>query len=232
MPLFNLLQSVPEIQRDVSARLVNKEQNREIACQFGFEYFDGPREQGYGGYIYDGRWVKISKSAKARYSLQPGMRILDIGCAKGYFVYDLSQEISGLEAFGMDVSEYALSHAKPEIKDKLLLGSAHQLPFPDDSFDAVCAINTIHNLEPVECQKAIKEIVRVCKYPQNCFIQVDAYRTREELQLFEAWMLTAKTYLTPSGWEALFEESEYEGDYFWTILKPETSEYLLQPNLD
>lgn len=222
MALFNLLKTVPNIRRNVSARLVNKEANRREAMLFGEAYFDGPREQGYGGYRYDGRWVAVAETIRDRYDLQPGQRVLDIGCAKGFLVHDLMQVVPGLEAFGLDISSYALEHAMPEVKEHLKLGNALELPYPDNHFDAVLCINTIHNLDQVGCQQALAEINRVLKKPQNAFVQVDAYRNDAELELFEAWMLTAKTYLKPEEWEALFMEAGYDGDYFWTILELDT----------
>ncbi len=216
MAFFNLLGAQPQVTRDLNARRVNKAANREIACQFGREYFDGSREQGYGGYRYDGRWQRVAQTAREHYGLDETHRVLDIGCAKGFFVYDLMNEIPGLEAYGVDVSEYALSQAPEAIHMNLFKASATRLPFPSDYFDAVFAINTLHNLERAECIVALKEINRVCKFPHQCFVQVDAYHNLEEKQLFEDWMLTAKTYCTPDEWLALFKEAAYLGDYFWT----------------
>ena len=47
----------------------NKSYNRELALKFDKEYFDGTREQGYGGYSYDGRWVKVAKKINKLYNL-------------------------------------------------------------------------------------------------------------------------------------------------------------------
>jgi SAM-dependent methyltransferase len=223
MPLFNLLHTVPTVRRDVTARLRDKERNRAAALRFGREYFDGAREQGYGGYHYDGRWQAVARTAQERYGLGAGQRVLDIGCAKGFFVHDLLRTVPGLDAVGLDISSYALAAADPAVRDRLLLGNAVSLPFPDQSFDAVFAINTLHNLDGEELRKALGEIRRVVRDPRQCFIQVDAYRDEAERELFEAWMLTAKTYCTPDQWQALFEQAGYRGDYFWTILELETS---------
>lgn len=220
--MFNLLQTVPDIPRDVTARLKNKEANRRISSQFGEAYFDGPREQGYGGYTYDGRWLAVARTATERYKLRSGQRVLDIGCAKGYFVHDLMQEVPGLDAVGLDISEYALREAKSEVAHRLQLGNAKELPYPDQSFEAVFAINTLHNLDRQDCIIALKEMKRVSKDPRHLFVQVDAYRDPAEKELFEAWMLTAKTYCMPEQWEALFEEAGYQGDYYYTILNPKT----------
>tara|TARA_A100000171_G_scaffold1261_3_gene1442 strand:+ start:11467 stop:12141 length:675 start_codon:yes stop_codon:yes gene_type:complete len=219
MPEFNLLESVGEITRDVSARMANKEENRKEAMKFGMAYFDGPREQGYGGYGYDGRWMTVAEKAVSRYDLRAGDRVLDIGCAKGFFVRDLLHGRVQIDGYGIDVSEYAIKNCHPDVVGRLHIGNALKLPFPDNSFDAVFAINILHNLDRNECIEALREIIRVSKRPDATFVQVDAYRDERELSLFEAWMLTAKTYCRPDEWEKLFEDAGYKGDYFWTILK-------------
>jgi len=214
----NLLQSLPtKIVRDVAARRRDKARNRAVALRFGQEYFDGPREQGYGGYRYDGRWLPVAKEIMSHFGLAPGCRVLDVGCAKGYLVKDLMAVCPGLEVFGLDISEYAVRACEPETRGRLCIGTADLLPFADNAFDAVICINTVHNLEPDRCVMALREIERLA--PGRGFVQVDAYRTDEEKRVFEDWMLTARTYRTPDGWRTLFREANYRGDYFWTILE-------------
>jgi len=222
MPEINLLESLPKTVRNVGARLREKERNREIALNFGVEYFDGPREQGYGGYIYDGRWIPVAHRLIAHFGLRPGHRVLDVGCAKGFLVKDLLEACPGLEVYGLDISDYALQKAVPETAGRLVRGTADFLPFPSGSFDAVISINTVHNLARVDCVKALSELQRLGA--GRAFVQVDAYRTPEEKSVFEDWMLTAKTYCTPAEWRDLFDEAGYTGDYYWTILEidPET----------
>lgn len=217
MAEVNLLQAYPKAARDVAQRVKDKEANRELASKFGFEYFDGPREQGYGGYHYDGRWVPIARRFVAHFGLKPGDRVLDVGCAKGFLVKDLTDVCPGLRVYGLDISDYALKNAHEDVRGRVVCGSCDALPYPDRTFDAVICINTIHNLEPVRCAAAVREIQRVSK--DRGFIQVDAYRSAAERQLFEDWMLTAKTYSTPQAWEALFMSCDYTGDYYWTLLE-------------
>ena len=148
MAEVNLLKTYPKAVRDIAKRLQGKDANRALALKFGFEYFDGPREQGYGGYRYDGRWVPIARTFVAHFGLKSGDRVLDVGCAKGFLVKDLADVCPGLEVFGLDISEYALTSAHHDIAGRLVRGSCDTLPFDDGSFDAVICINTIHNLEP------------------------------------------------------------------------------------
>ena len=123
----------------------------------------------------------------------------------------------GIHLQGLEISNYAISCAPEEVKNKIIQGNCKKLDFEKNSFDAVICINTIHNLEMEDCKKAIKEIQRVSS--GNAFIQVDAYRNENELEIFKDWMLTAKTYLKPNQWIELFNEAGYTGYYFWTILE-------------
>jgi len=221
MPMLNLLQSAPKAVRDIDARRVNKEANRAAALKFGVEYFDGTREQGYGGYKYDGRWVDVARRIIDHWDLKPGDRILDIGCGKGFLVKDLSDMMPELDVVGIDISDYALENAHPDAASRLSKASCDDLPFEDDSFRLALAFNTIHNLKPDGCLKALKEMQRVA--PRGGFVQVDAYRSEDERQIFEDWMLTAQTYLKPDGWKEMFEQAGYTGDYYWTILEADGS---------
>lgn len=213
----NLLARYPRAKRNVKARLGNKEENRRVALQFGREYFDGTREQGYGGYRYDGRWLPIAEDIVRHFGLKAGDRILDVGCGKGFLVKDLMKACPGLEAFGIDISEYAVTNCEPEVAGRLRVGNATHLPFPDNSFQAVISINTIHNLERAGCVQALREMQRLA--PGRGYVQVDAYRNPEERQIFEDWMLTARTYGTPDAWREILRDAGYTGDYFWTILE-------------
>lgn len=218
MPEVDLLRRYPRAKRNIQKRSeAQTPENIRIARQYGFEYFDGTREQGYGGYRYDGRWVPIAQDMVAHWALKPGDRVLDVGCAKGFLVKDLMAVRPGLEAFGLDVSEYALMRCEPEVVGRLHLGCATRLPFPDGSFQAVVSINTLHNLERDDCIRAVREIERLA--PGRGYIQVDSYRTPEEKDLFLSWVLTAKTHYEPAGWIALFEEAGYTGDYGWTVVE-------------
>jgi cyclopropane fatty-acyl-phospholipid synthase-like methyltransferase len=212
---INLLNSYPRAKRDVSSRHAAQENQKSIAMEFGKEYFDGDRTQGYGGYRYDGRWIPVAKDLCEYWQLKSGDRILDIGCAKGFLIKDLMSVCPGLVVFGMDISMYAITHAESEVEGCIVVGNAAFLPFPSNYFNAAISINTIHNLEKEQCFKAICEMQRVA--PNGGYIQVDSYRTSEEKELFLKWVLTAKTHYDPSGWKKMFSEAGYTGDYYWTI---------------
>ena len=215
---MNLLRSVPRTARNVAARAEAKTPEVLAEAQkFGQAYFDGPRACGYGGYVYDGRWIAVARDIVEHFGLGPGMRVLDIGCAKGFLVADLMSVCPGLEAFGLDISEYALKHGHPDVVGRLHLGDCVALPFPDASFDVVLAINVIHNLDRPGAVRALKEIVRVGR-GDKAFVQVDAYRTEAEKAEFESWVLTARYVDYPTNWYRLFDEAGYRGDWAWTFV--------------
>jgi ubiquinone/menaquinone biosynthesis C-methylase UbiE len=216
MAEVNLLRSLPQGKRNVQARETAKtDEHIRVSKEYGETYFDGPREYGYGGYGYDGRWIPVAADIIEHFGLKPGDRVLDVGCAKGFLVKDLLA--AGIDAYGVDVSEYALMNCEPEVIGRLQIGSAEKLPFPDESFAAVLSLNTIHNLARPACITAIQEIERLA--PGKGFIQVDSYRTPEQKEVFESWVLTAEFYDYPEGWIALFDEAAYTGDYYWTIIQ-------------
>src|SRR3989338_8339335 len=117
-----------------------------IAKQFDVDYWDGDRKFGYGGHQYDGRWRAVAERMVAHYGLKPGDKILDIGCGKGFLLYEFTQIIPDIQVIGIDISQYALENAKEEIKPFIQLGHAKELNFPSQHFDFVISINSLHNL--------------------------------------------------------------------------------------
>ena len=67
--------------RDYLARVTQRDKAdvAEMAVKFDYDYWDGSRETGYGGYNYDGRWRKVADAMVAAYGIKPGMRVLDVG---------------------------------------------------------------------------------------------------------------------------------------------------------
>jgi SAM-dependent methyltransferase len=218
MAEVDLLRALPHTKRNIQRRKEAKDPAVvAISKQYGEMYFDGPREYGYGGYRYDGRWIPVARDIIDHFGLKPGMRVLDVGCAKGFLVKDLMLACPGLEAFGLDISYYAIMHGEPEVIGRLHLGTAEKLMFPDHSFDCVLCLNTVHNFPRPRAIKVMQEIERVSG--GHAFVQVDSYHTPEQKEIFESWVLTAEFYDYPQGWIELFEEAGYTGDYYWTIIE-------------
>jgi protein-L-isoaspartate(D-aspartate) O-methyltransferase len=189
----------------------DKAESAEIAIKFGQEYWDGERHLGYGGYRYDGRWRSVAQAMVDHYQLRPGSRILDVGCGKGFLLYEFTQVLEGVEVAGIDISDYAIRHAKEEVKPFLKVGSATSLPFPDDHFDYVVSVNTLHNLYNYELWYALREIERVGKGAKH--IVIESYRNEREKANLLYWQLTCRTFWSPPEWEWFFKQAGYTGDY-------------------
>lgn len=212
---LDLLAKYPKTKRNLSQREIDKsEETRAIAREFGPEFFDGDRKYGYGGLTYNAKyWSHVVHDIEAHYGPLEKSSLLDVGCAKGFMLYDIKRAFPETNLQGVDVSEYAISHSHPEIKQFLRVADARELPFNDDSFDVVISINTIHNLNYGDCMLALSEIQRVSR--KHSFVMVDAYANEEEKNRMLAWNLTAKTILSEEGWKKMFDDSGYNGDYYW-----------------
>ena len=212
----DLLRSIPRPKRNLSQR--SESRSEDIIAEskkYGQMYFDGPRDYGYGGYRYDGRWKSVAVDVIKHFGLEPGSRVLDVGAAKGFLVKELLD--LDIDAYGADISEYAVTNCHPDVIGRLHVASADHLCFPDQSFAAVLAIDVIHNLPRHRAAVALREVQRLSN--GRAYVRVDSYRTPEEKRVFEGWVLTAEFHGYPQDWLNLFNEVGYEGDYSWTIIQ-------------
>ena len=214
---IDLLSKYPKVKRDLTARLEAKsEEARAIGRRFDFDYFDGDRNHGYGGFTYQARfWKPVVPDLVSHFNLTEESRVLDVGCAKGFFLHDLKEALPRIDVHGVDISQYAIENSIETVRNYLSVGDARKLEFEDDSFDFVMSINTIHNLNRDDCAQALREIQRVSG--GRAFITVDAYRNEIEKERMEAWNLTALTMMSVNEWVDFFEEVGYHGDYYWFI---------------
>lgn len=211
---LNLIQKLHKATiRDYVKRVTdNKIQAMETARKFEFDYWDGERRYGFGGYKYiPGHWAEMAKSLIEKYSLSNSSKILDIGCGKGFLLYELQLLLPNIEVWGIDVSHYALTNMHPEIKGNFFNQDArNKLSFEDNFFDLCISINTFHNFELPEVVLAISEMQRLAK---EKYLVVEAYRNLEEFFNLQCWALTAPTLIQPREWKWLFELAKYNGDF-------------------
>ena len=187
------------------------------AKKWGYDYWDGSRKICYGGYYYDGRWKKIAKKFIKYYNLNNNSKILDVGCGKGFLVYELKKLLPKAKIYGIDISKYALRNCKKEVKDSLFFGSACNLKFNSNFFDLVISLNTLHVLHCFDFYKAIKEINRVSK--KDSYICVESYRNEEEKMNLLYWQVTCEMFCSVKEWDWWFKLTEYKGDYSYIFFK-------------
>ncbi len=203
-------------QRDYLARVNDKEfpkaKAAALAKKWDFDYWDGDRRINYGGYRYmEGRWEKVARAMADHYGLKAGDRILDVGCGKGFLLFDFTKVVPGIEVHGIDISDYAIANCKEAIKDRVQVGNATSLPFPDKHFDLVYSLTTLHNLHNYDLDKSLREIERVGK--KNKYICVESYRNEVEKANLLYWQVTCEAFCTPEEWDWWFRQTGYTGDH-------------------
>lgn len=199
--------------RDYRGRMVAaKPQWMAKAREYGFEYWDGDRQYGYGGYRYmPGRWRPVAQALIDTYKLGPGSRLLDVGCGKGFLLYEMQLLQPGLELHGFDLSAYALDHRHPDLRARLHVGRAEEpYPFTDGSFDLVISLGCLHNLGIAALGRALGEIGRVGR---QAYVLVESFRNDTELCNLQCWALTCASFHDPDGWRWLFDHFGYHGDH-------------------
>ncbi len=203
---------------------LNRMKNEKVFCmkeakKYAYNYWDGNRKFGYGGYKYiPGRWQPIAKKMIRDFKLTNNSRVLDIGCGKGYLLYELKLLLPKIKIIGLDISNYAIKNAKKEIKSciKVFDLRKKKLPFIKKNFDLVLSLGTLHNFRLSELIFALKEISRVSK---NSYIMVESYKNDQELFNLQCWALTAEMFLDKNEWIKLFESCNFTGHYEFIYFK-------------
>jgi SAM-dependent methyltransferase len=212
-----LLEIVTPLHKATKRDYIGRMMDDKVACmikakEYEFDYWDGDRRFGYGGYRYmEGRWTPVAQTLIDIYGLTNGSKVLDVGCGKAFLLYEMKKLLPGLHVTGLDISKHGLAEAKPEIRPHLFLYRAQDAyPFGDKQFDLVISLGTLHNLRIFELEAAVKEIERV---GQNKYIMVEGYRNELELFNLECWALTAESLFHTSEWIWLYNHFGYTGDY-------------------
>lgn len=211
-----LLNIITPLHKKTSRDYIGRMMNEKVACmevarRYGRDFWDGDRKYGYGGYKYDGRWQVVAEALIERYGLADDAKILDVGCGKGFLLYEFKKLLPNATIAGFDISSYAVNNAKAEVKDSLFVHKAQDpFPFSDNHFDLVFSITTLHNLCIGELKSALQEMERV---GENKYMATESYRSEEELFNLQCWALTCELFFRPEEWQWLFKEFGYTGDY-------------------
>jgi SAM-dependent methyltransferase len=197
--------------RNYFARM-NKTKIKNImeSIKFSKNYWDGDRKYGYGGYKYDGRWIKIAEKIIKKYKLDNNSKVIDLGCGKGFLLKDLKDILPGIKLIGFDISSYAIRN-KINKKIKILKGDMRKkLPFKNKEFDLAISINCIHNYDLTELDISVPEIIRISK---KQYISTESYRNFDEMTNLQCWALTCKSFFSKKEWEHLLKKYNYKGDF-------------------
>jgi len=199
--------------RDYMARMTDDKITCSVkAREYEADYWDGDRRYGYGGYRFiEGRWAPVAKALIETYGLTNASTVLDVGCGKGFLLYEMRKILPGLTIAGFDISRHGLANAHEQVKPFLFSHRAQDIyPYGDKQFDLVISLGTLHNFRLYELEVAVAEIERVGRQK---YIMVEGYRNVVELHNLECWALTAESILHTSEWIWLYKKFGYTGDY-------------------
>lgn len=134
---------------------------------YGASYFGAGRDplgrMGLSGYErYDRDTSNANVAAYLVWRWFDVRRTLDVGCATGFVVEALRE--AGLDASGVDVSQYAVEQAAQGARGHIAYGDlTRRLPVTDGRYELVTALETLEHLPPVAVPKALAELRRVTR---------------------------------------------------------------------
>jgi len=212
-----LLNIVTPLHRMTARKYIDRMIDDKVHCmlkakEYEYDYWDGDRRYGYGGYRYmEGRWKPVAQALIDTYHLTNSSSILDVGCGKAFLLYELKQLLPEATVVGFDISKHGLADAREEIRSCLFPYRA-QDPYTwgDNHFDLVISLGCLHNLRIFELETALKEIERVGKAK---YVMVESYRNEQEQFNLQCWALTAESFFDTAEWIWLFQYFGYTGDY-------------------
>ncbi len=189
--------------------------NKINAWQLEKKYYDGNRLDGYGGFKYDGRWLKLLPKLIKKYKLTNKSKVLDLGCKKGFLLKDLNILLPGIKSFGVENHPYPL---KKSIKcdSKLIECQYYNLPFKNKYFDFVIAFNSLYMQNLGDVIKSLREIERVSK---KSYVILASGENDNERNKFYRWTLIGTTILLKKEWKKLFKKIKFKGDYYFSSSK-------------
>ena len=212
-----LVQFVTPLHQATSRAYIDRMVDDKVHCmlkakEYETDYWDGNRRYGYGGYKYiPGRWKPVAESLIEHFGLTETSSVLDVGCGKGFLLYEMKQLLPDLKIAGFDISEHGLSQSREEIRDKLFHHKAQDsYPYQEDAFDLVISLGCLHNLRLFELENALKEIDRVGR---QGYVMVESYRSEQEQFNLQCWALTCESFFDVDEWIWLYDHFGYTGDY-------------------
>jgi len=104
----------------------------------------------------------------SRANIEPGHRVLDVGCGTGTLVVNLKRQYAAAQVVGLDPDPKALRRARSKaaraaVSVQLDQGFADELPYKGESFDRVFSSLMFHHLNRQERENMLREVLRVLK---------------------------------------------------------------------
>lgn len=202
---FDAFPSMPSAVRKADKTIFNK-----IAASYrDFEFYDGSRDNGYGGFKDDGRWGPVADHLIKVYGLTNESSVLQINCHKGFLVKELIKR--GIHARGTEVSQYAIDKADYIVSPFIRKAAFTRQPFDDKEFDLVIAASPVYAGNLADAISVLREIERVGK--GKSFVTLAAYEEEKDYWLLRNYFTLGSLILKKYEWKEVLMHCGYRGDY-------------------
>jgi len=188
------------------------------AEKFDRDYFENGVATGVSGY-QDYRWLPemtlvFAHKMIKNLDLREGDKVLDYGCAKGFMVHAF--RLLDIDAYGCDISEYAIENAHPPVRDYVrLMSEGGDIPFPDNHFRQVIAKDVYEHLPEEVLEKTLQESARVS---ERLFTIVPLGDGEKYVIPSYEHDITHIHRQPPEWWEQKFEEQGWRVDRFSSLV--------------
>lgn len=181
--------------------------------EFGYEYFDSPRSlTGFRGYAQEGNGAEgrrdFPREARAIASIAGVRSVLDVGCAKGFLVRALRD--LGIEAYGADVSEYAIGSAERTVRPFLRVVSAQEID-AGERYDLVHVSGVLVYMTYAEIRRVLRRFSEIARIGiivnEPTREQITAWYDAEDVTGLDP---LRKQELSRSEWDRLVTEAGFE----------------------
>ncbi|MBE3092786.1 MAG: methyltransferase domain-containing protein [Chloroflexi bacterium] len=200
------------------------------------EYLNGTNSNYGESYFTEDKIKSYESTAKNIKDIFSPKRVLEIGCAYGYIVKFLNE--LGIEAHGVDISNYAIEHSKHKNCIKLDV-MKERLPFEDNSFDLIIIIDVLEHFPEDSLDFVFSELKRVGSDKVYMFIPTIVYPGLQDREEYE----TEPSHInvpTLSHIIKRFEDADFCADFiqrlsFWDykiILTKKLKEEIIKPELE
>lgn len=126
---------------------------------YGEGYWEKAEGSNYRNYGDDPGWAIIAEGIS--YLSRGDGKIYEVACAKGYLVDWLVK--FGLDAYGIDISEYAISKAPESVSGRVSVANATNLPWEDNTADCVVSMEFFEHVPEDEIEQVLSEKMRVLR---------------------------------------------------------------------
>jgi len=150
------IKAKPEI--DITAEI------KKLSKIYDRDYFENgiiTKKSNYIDYSWNRLGSYFQRTAKHIVNKFSPASALDVGCAKGFLVKALVD--LGVNASGIDPSNYAISAVLPDIKERIKQGIAQALPYEENLFDIVTCFDVLEHIHENEVPQVLSEMFRVTK---------------------------------------------------------------------